>query len=87
MTAPDDTPAARLERWLARDREIGAQAELDELRLRLVARDREIADLRARLDRLSNDLVQARCRPSVESSGAAPFARRVRSLAGRVLRG
>lgn len=84
--ASTDSPEARLARWLARDEAIGARAELDELRLRLAERDREIADLRARLDRLANDLAQARSQP-VKVAAAAPSGSKVRRAAGRVLRG
>jgi hypothetical protein len=56
----DDTPEARLARWTARDAEIGAAAERDELRLRLAAAEREIADLRARLARMADAVAQAR---------------------------
>jgi hypothetical protein len=82
-----DTPEARLARWLERDREIGAVAERDELRLRLAERDREIADLRARLDRLANDLAQLRSQPPRTSPPTRSLVRRVRGLAGRALHG
>jgi hypothetical protein len=82
-----DTPEARLARWLERDREIGAAAERDELRLRLAERDREITDLRARLDRLANDLAQLRSQPPRTAPPDVPLVRRLRRLTGRALHG
>ena len=80
----DDTPAARLARWVARDAEIGAAAERDELRLRLAAAEREIADLRARLARMADAVAQARLPgPNEPAARRSPVIRIVRRVTAR----
>jgi hypothetical protein len=90
VSAEAETPADRLERWIARDAEIGLAATRDELRLQLAERDREIADLRARLDHLADVAGQLRTQPAAAPTSAGSTARRVylgvRRRVGRLLR-
>ena len=48
----------KLARWAQRDAAIGLDAELNETRVALTARDDEIVDLRARNERLAQNVAQ-----------------------------
>jgi regulator of replication initiation timing len=91
----NDTPEQRLARWAERDAVIGLDAELTQVRHQLGEREREVRDLRARCEQLSNRVTQLELeRTSLQHRVAAaarvPASRRVyrraRSLAGRALR-
>lgn len=88
-------PAERLARWAERDAAIGLTAELEQARAQLAERDREIANLRERAERLAQRVAQltnerdglhrrtiALAQPSFRQR-AYPLARRV---GGKVLR-
>ena len=87
--------AARLARWAARDAAIGLSAELEQITAQLGERDREVIDLRARGERLAQQVAQL----TVERDGLqhqvvglrrTSFGRRAylkaRRVAGRLLR-
>ncbi len=56
-------PAGRVARWLRTDDAIGMAAEIDQLHAALADRDREIADLRARLGNLQQRSTQSAFQP------------------------
>ena len=92
-TRSAEPPEARLARWTSRDQAIGAVAQLDQLRRRLAERNREVADLRARLGHLTNHVGQLeaeRHRAVGAGRGGRSFGRRVylrlRATVGRLLR-
>ena len=92
--AGEESPEERLARWTARDAAIGVAAECDQLRSTLGERDREIADLRERVNHLTNANGQLRAdvaRLSVATSRRVPLWRRaylsLRHRVGRLLRG
>lgn len=95
MTVADDSPEARLARWIGRDAEIGLAAQRDQLVDQLAARDREIADLRERLAHLTNAVGQLRAEKAklvglVQRRGGGSFShqayRRLRSVVGMLVR-
>ncbi len=94
-TAGGDSPEGRLARWTSRDAAIGLAAQRDQLRQQVVDRDREIADLRERLNHLTNSVGQLQAEKAklvglVQLGGRGSFGyrlyRKVRTTAGRILR-
>jgi len=92
--ADEDPPAERLARWIERDAAIGLGAEAEQLRARLADRDRELADVREHVQRLSQrvaqlvverDRLDQQLRAVQRPSAAQRAYRRARSLAARGL--
>jgi hypothetical protein len=90
----DESPEARLARWTERDTAIGLVAENEQLRARLVERDREVENLRARSSELAQRLAALRIERDtlarrVDAAQRPPLTRRLyrraRALAARAL--
>jgi uncharacterized coiled-coil DUF342 family protein len=91
-----ESPAGRLARWAERDAAIGLAAEIDQLRAQLAERDRELANLHERADRLAQhvaqltmerDRIQHRAQQLERPSFAGRAYRKLRRIAGRLLKG
>ncbi len=84
-------PAARVARWLRTDDAVGAAAEIDQLHATLAERDREIADLRARLGNLQQRSTQSAFQPPraslVDQLRRPDLARRIARRAYRAVTG
>lgn len=89
MSDADQDAAQLLARWAARDAAIGLAAELEQVQARLADRDREVANLRERGERLAQRVAQLtaerdRLQHEVAGLRRPSFARRAVGKAVRV---